>query len=76
MKKGTQNKRNVVIEVPDRDEDRKFKIDKHNEVYTSNNEEDKFKEPPAPSKGSKLSKVFVFPSTPAKKEEKMKEKEK
>lgn len=46
-------------------DDRKFKANRISDNYmTSTYEEDKFKEPPAPSKGSKFSKVFVFPNTP------------
>lgn len=70
MKKSPINKRNVVIEVPDRDddrpEDRKFKQARTTDIYLTNYDQDKFKQPPAPSKGSKFNKVFVFPSTPKK----------
>lgn len=46
-KKNIKNKRNVFIEVPDRDEERggerKFKINQINENYTTMYDEDKFK---------------------------------
>lgn len=47
MKKTVGGKRNVVIEVPDRDEDRvddrKFKQGRTTDNYVSNYDDDKFK---------------------------------
>ena len=59
------------VELPDRDSKKEkwnFRGEKIETDQQIIEEDDKFKEPPAPSKGSTRNKVFIFPSTPKKHE--------